>query len=190
MHSANLGTSIIGALLIAWYTVLSARISQNVLIHLRKRVFLHTQKLSLQFHESYTSGRIISRQTSDLDAIRELLNFGINKLVQGVLYMAFTAVALFALDGVSGLVLFASLIPLLFLTRWFRLRSQTLFRQSRVASARLIVQFVETMTGIRAVKAFRIEKRNETKFGGLVTVCTAAYGVGCRGRQSACGPSG
>ena len=63
-------TGVIGAVLIAWYTVMSARISQAVLIDLRKRVFLHTQKLSLEFHESYTSGRIISRQTSDLDAIR------------------------------------------------------------------------------------------------------------------------
>ncbi len=163
-----LGTAVIGALLIAWYTVLSARISQAVLIDLRKRVFLHTQKLSLEFHESYTSGKIISRQTSDLDAIRELLDSGINQLVWGVLYMVFIAIALFSLDGVSGLILFASLVPLLILTRWFQLRSQKGFRRSRVASARLIVHFVETMTGIRAVKAFRKEKRNEKQFAELV----------------------
>jgi len=161
-------TGVIGALLIAWYTVLSARISQAILIDLRKRVFLHTQKLSLEFHESYTSGRIISRQTSDLDAIRELLDSGINQLVQGILFMVFIAIALFTLDGVSGLVLFGSLIPLLILTRWFQVRSQQMFRRSRVASARLIVHFVETMTGIRAVKAFRKEKRNEEQFAGLV----------------------
>jgi len=159
---------ITGALLIAWYTVLSARISQAVLIDLRKRVFLHTQKLSLEFHESYTSGRIISRQTSDLDAIRELLDSGINQLVQGLLYMVFTAIALVTLDGVSGLVLLVALVPLFALTRWFQVRSQTLFRQSRTASASLIVQFVETMTGIRAVKAFRTEPRNEGVFGKLV----------------------
>jgi ATP-binding cassette subfamily B protein len=159
---------VIGAGLIAWYTLMSARISQGVLIDLRKRVFLHTQRLSLEFHESYTSGRIISRQTSDLDAIRELLDSGINQLVQGLLYMTFTAIALFALDGLSGLVLFGALVPLAILTRWFQVRSQTLFRQSRTASASLIVQFVETMTGIRAVKAFRTEKRNEKVFGTLV----------------------
>ena len=163
-------TGVTGALLIAWYTVLSARISQAVLIDLRKRVFLHTQKLSLEFHESYTSGRIISRQTSDLDAIRELLDSGINQLVQGLLYMAFTGIALVALDGVSGLVLLVALVPLLSLTRWFQVRSQHLFRQSRTASASLIVQFVETMTGIRAVKAFRTEPRNEKVFGTLVEV--------------------
>jgi len=165
---AYLFTGIIGAVLIAWYTVLSARISQAILIDLRKRVFLHTQKLSLEFHESYTSGRIISRQTSDLDSIRELLDSGINQLVQGFLYMLFIAIALFSLDWVSGVVLVCSLVPLYFLTRWFQKRSQSLFRISRVASAKLIVQFVETMTGIRAVKAFRKEKRNEKEFGGLV----------------------
>ncbi|ANP73808.1 ABC transporter ATP-binding protein [Cryobacterium arcticum] len=161
-------TGVTGALLIAWYTVLSARISQAVLIDLRKRVFLQTQRLSLEFHESYTSGRIISRQTSDLDAIRELLDSGINQLVQGLLYMVFTAIALVTLDGVSGLVLLVALVPLLALTRWFQVRSQHLFRRSRTASASLIVQFVETMTGIRAVKAFRTEPRNERVFGKLV----------------------
>ena len=165
---AYLVTAVIGALLIAWYTVLTARISQAILIDLRKRVFLQTQRLSLDFHESYTSGRIISRQTSDLDSIRELLDSGINQLVQGALYMVFIAGAMVAIDGVSGLVLFASLVPLAILTRWFQVRSQKLFRQTRVASARLIVQFVETMTGIRAVKAFRKEKRNEDEFGELV----------------------
>jgi ATP-binding cassette subfamily B protein len=165
---AYLFTGVIGAVLIAWYTVLSARISQAILIDLRKRVFLHTQKLSLEFHESYTSGRIISRQTSDLDSIRELLDSGINQLVQGFLYMLFIAIALFSLDWISGVVLLCSLVPLYFLTRWFQKRSQVLFRISRVASAKLIVQFVETMTGIRAVKAFRKEKRNEKEFGGLV----------------------
>ncbi len=166
--AAYLVAGVVGALLIAQYTVLTARISQAILIDLRKRVFLQTQRLSLEFHESYTSGRIIARQTSDLDSIRELLDSGINQLVQGGLYMAFIAVALFSLDGLSGLIMFASLVPLLMLSRWFQLRSQKLFRVTRVTSAKVIVHFVETMTGIRAVKAFRKEKRNEVEFGGLV----------------------
>jgi len=166
--AAYLVTGVIGALLMAWYTVLAARVSQAILIDLRKRVFLQTQKLSLEFHESYTSGRIISRQTSDLDSIRELLDSGLNQLVSGILYSVFTAIALFLLDWTSGLVLLGALVPLFILTRWFQVRSQKLFRQSRVASAKLIVQFVETMTGIRAVKAFRKERRNEKEFGGLV----------------------
>ena len=165
---AYLLTGLVGAFLISVYIRMSARISQAVLIDLRTRVFLHTQKLSLEFHESYTSGRIISRQTSDLDAIRELMDEGLTMLVRGLMYMVFTAIALVWLDWVSGLVLVATLLPLALLTRWFQLRSQKLFRRSRVASAKLIVQFVETMTGIRAVQAFRKERRNEREFGDLV----------------------
>ncbi|MEI5584272.1 MULTISPECIES: ABC transporter ATP-binding protein [unclassified Agromyces] len=165
---AYLFTGVVGAFLIAWYIRLAARISQAVLIDLRTRIFLHTQKLSLEFHESYTSGRIISRQTSDLDAIRELLDEGVNALVRGTLYMGFTGLALVLLDPVSGIVLAASILPLALLTRWFQQRSQRLFRRSRTASANLIVQFVETMTGIRAVQAFRTERRNQKEFGRLV----------------------
>lgn len=169
--AAYLAAGISGAVLIAWYTVLSARISQAILIDLRKRVFLQTQRLSLEFHESYTSGRIIARQTSDLDAIKELLDSGVNQLVQGVLFMAFVAAAMLSLDWVSGLVLFGFLLPLALLTRWFQVNSQRIFRETRVASARLIVQFVETMTGIRAVKAFRKEESNRVEYGRL----TEAY---------------
>jgi hypothetical protein len=154
-------------ILIAAYTVQTARISQAVLIDLRERVFVQTQRLSLEFHESYTSGRIISRQTSDLDSIRELLDGGINELVQSVLYMAFTAVALVLLDGWSGLILFCSFVPLAVLIRWFQRRSEATFRESRVFSAKLIVFFVETMTGIRAVQAFRKEPRNARDYGVL-----------------------
>ncbi|MDQ1565010.1 MAG: ATP-binding cassette, subfamily bacterial [Actinomycetota bacterium] len=164
---AYLVAALIGAFLISQYTILSAKISQAILIDLRKRVFRHTQLLSLDFHETYTSGRIIARQTSDLDTIRELLDSGINQLIQGLLYMVFIAIAMFSLDWVSGVVLFVALIPLYFLARWFQKRSNSLFRLTRVASARLIVHFVETMTGIRAVKAFRKEKRNEAEIGAL-----------------------
>ena len=165
---AYLLTGISGAAFIALYQVMSARLSQAILLDLRKRVFLHTQRLSLEFHESYTSGRIIARQTSDLDSIRELLDSGLNQLVSGMLYMSFTAAALVLLDPTSGLVLAVSLVPLLLLTRWFQVRSQKLFRYTRVASARLIVHFVETMTGIRAVKAFRKQPRNAVQFGDHV----------------------
>ncbi|MBP1239879.1 ATP-binding cassette subfamily B protein [Frigoribacterium sp. PvP120] len=163
-----LATGVVGAVLMAQYTVLSARISQAILFDLRKRLFLHTQRLSLEFHETYTSGRIISRQTSDLDSIRELLDSGINQLVQGLLYMVFTAVALVSLDAPSGLVLAVALVPLVALTRWFQVRSQRLFRATRVTSARVIVHFVETMTGMRAVQAFRKEARNEVEYAGEV----------------------
>lgn len=155
---------VFAAVLIAWYVMIAARLTQAVLLDLRKRIFLHTQRLSLEFHESYTSGRIISRQTSDLDSIKELLDGGLNELVSGVLFGLFTFIALCVWDWQSGLILALGGIPLFFLMRWFYSRSQLVYRESRVISAKVIVQFVETMTGIRAVKAFRKEPRNDATF--------------------------
>jgi ATP-binding cassette subfamily B protein len=162
-------TGTAGAALIGWYVVVAARLTQAIMLDLRKRIFLHTQRLSLEFHESYTSGRIISRQTSDLDTIRELLDGGLNELVSGVLFGAFTLIALFVVDWQSGLIVLFMGIPLALLMRWFYLRSQLAYRESRVISAKVIVKFVETMTGIRAVKAFRKEVRNDDEFGELAS---------------------
>lgn len=160
-------TAVSGAALIGWYVVVAARLTQAIMLDLRKRIFLHTQRLSLEFHESYTSGRIISRQTSDLDTIRELLDGGLNELVSGVMFGLFTLVALLLLDWQSGVILAVMGIPLFLLMRWFYLRSQRVYRESRVVSASVIVKFVESMTGIRAVQAFRKEPRNDEEFGGL-----------------------
>lgn len=142
-------------------------VGQNALLALRTKLFRHTQRLSLEFHEQYTSGRIIARQTSDLDSIREFLGESLNSVVSGVLFMVFTAIALVWLDGPSGLLLLVAVVPIALLTRWFQVRSQVVFRASRVASVKLIVKFVETMTGIRAVQAFRAEPRNDAVFGEL-----------------------
>jgi ATP-binding cassette subfamily B protein len=156
------------ASLISWFLRFAAKINQDVLLDLRQRIFTHTQKLSLEFHEKYTSGRVISRQTSDLDAIKELLDTGGNEMIAGLLFMFFTATALVLLDPISFWILMVSWIPLLLITRWFQVNSRLMFRESRISSAKLIVHFVETMTGIRAVKAFRKEKRNESTYGVLV----------------------
>ena len=162
--SAAIATSILTYL----FLMLSARLSQAMLFDLRNRMFVHTQKLSVEFHERYTAGRVIARQTSDLESIGELLSGGLNELVIGGLFMIFTATALLILDPISFLILFGALIPLAILTRWFQKRTNLGYRKQKVASSRMIQYFVETMTGIRAVKAFRKEKRNEKHFGGLV----------------------
>ncbi|MBD7919418.1 ABC transporter ATP-binding protein [Cellulomonas sp. Sa3CUA2] len=151
-------TALVAGVFTAATVRMAATVSQAVLLDLRGRVFRHTQRLSLEFHERYTSGRIISRQTSDLDALRELLDGGVTTLAASGLAMAFTAVGLTVLDWRSGLVLLVAVVPGVVLTRWFQVQSQAQYRRSRTAVARVIVRFVETMTGIRAVQAFRREQ--------------------------------
>ena len=155
------------ASLINWFLRFAAKVNQDVLLDLRQRIFKQTQRLSIEFHEKYTSGRVIARQTSDLDAIKELLASGGNEAIAGLLYMLFTATALVLLDPSSFAILVVSWLPLFLLTKWFQVNSNIKFRASRVASAKLIVNFVETMTGIRAVKAFRKEKANQSLYEQL-----------------------
>ncbi|MFM1785262.1 MAG: hypothetical protein RLZZ108_286 [Actinomycetota bacterium] len=165
---AYLGAAIVSSALIAFFVRYAAKINQDIMFGLRSRLFRHTQKLSVEFHETYTSGRVISRQTNDLDSIMELLNSGGNEMIAGMLYMLFVGFALITLDLPSFGILMIALIPLYFLTKWFAGATRVNYRKTRVASAKLIVHFVETMTGIRAVKAFRKEKRNEETYAELV----------------------
>lgn len=159
--------AVLGGVAAGAYVRAAARIAQAVLLDLRRRVFRQTQRLSLEFHESYTSGRIISRQTSDLEALRELLDGGLTGVVSSLLLMVFTFVSLLLIDWRSGLVLAVAFIPAWLLTRWFQRMSQRYYREQRTASARLIVKFVETMTGMRAVQAFRREPTTEADYGKL-----------------------
>ncbi len=163
-----LAAAVTASALIAFFVQFAARINQDIMLGLRTRLFAHTQKLSIEFHETYTSGRVISRQTNDLDSIMELLNSGGNEMIAGLLFMVFTAAALIALDPPSFLIVLVSFVPLWFLTRWFQKNTRTNYRKTRVASAKLIVHFVETMTGIRAVKAFRKETQNNERYADLV----------------------
>jgi ATP-binding cassette subfamily B protein len=159
--------AVLGGVAAGAYVRAAARIAQAVLLDLRRRVFRQTQRLSLEFHESYTSGRIISRQTSDLEALRELLDGGLTGVVSSLLLMVFTFVSLLLIDWRSGLVLAVAFVPAWLLTRWFQRMSQRYYREQRTASARLIVKFVETMTGMRAVQAFRREPTTEADYGKL-----------------------
>lgn len=146
---------------------LSGRIGQDILLELRRRVFNHFQKLSLGFHEKYTSGRVISRLTSDIDAIYELLQSGFDGLVSAMLTLVGTAILLLFLDVHLGLVALVPIPILLFFTQWFRKQSSIAYRRTRETVAAVIVHFVESMTGIRAVQAFRREPRNQEIFEEL-----------------------
>lgn len=139
----------------------SGRIGQDVLFDLRERVFAKAQRLSVGFHESYTSGRLISRLTSDLDSLNDLLSMGLDGLFVSLLSTVTIAGVLLWLDVPLALVVLAGFLPLAVLTSWFRRRSQATYRLTRSSVTKVIVQFVETMNGMRAVQAFRRESRND-----------------------------
>ena len=183
----------------------SGRVGQAVLLALRRRVFRHVQQLPLSFHERYTSGKTISRLTSDVEALAELLDEGLDGLLTALFSVATIGIVLVVLDPPLGLVALLGFPLLYLLGRWFQRRSTVAYRRTRQTIAALIVQFTETFGGIRAVQAFRREPRNDelhaqldevnrqanhqafwliavfvpaiTMIGNLVTVAVLGYGA-------------
>jgi ATP-binding cassette, subfamily B, bacterial len=146
------------------FLVRQGEIGQDVLLTLRSRVFRHFQALSPAFHDDYTSGRVISRQTSDVDAIYEMLETGFDGLVTAALTLLGTAGILLFLDVRLGVVALLCGPFLAWLTNWFRKSSAQSYRLTREKVALVIIHFVESMGGIRAVQAFRREPRNQEIF--------------------------
>ncbi|KUH75753.1 ABC transporter [Mycolicibacterium novocastrense] len=142
----------------------SGRIGQKVLLELRRRVFRHFQRLDIAFHDRYTSGRVVSRSTNDVEAIQDMLETGFDSLVTAVLTLFGTAILLVVLDWRLGLMCLGAFPLLIGLVWWFRNESARTYRRVRESAALVIVQFVETMTGIKAVQAYRREPRNQQIF--------------------------
>ncbi len=143
------------------------RIGETFVIELRRLLFAHFQRLPVAFHEHYTSGRVISRQVSDIDSISDLFNDGLDALVSAVLSLVLVGIGMLLLDWPLALVVLAGFGPLAWLTFWFRRESAVAYRRTRETIAQVIVHFVETFGGIRAVQAFRREDRNEEIFADL-----------------------
>ncbi|MET7380135.1 ABC transporter ATP-binding protein [Streptomyces sp. NPDC005526] len=146
------------------FIVASAHVNQDVLLDLRGRIFRHAQALSVDFHERYTSGRLISRSTTDVESLRELLEEGLQELVAVVLSFVYISAMLLWLDLGLGAVAVASFVPLYLLVRLYRRRAGRVYRARSTAIAAVIVKFVETMNGIRPVRAFRREAANDADF--------------------------
>ncbi|MFF9207038.1 MULTISPECIES: ABC transporter ATP-binding protein [unclassified Streptomyces] len=152
-----------GALQFVFITA-SARVNQDVLLDLRGRIFRHAQALSIDFHERYTSGRLISRSTTDVESLRELLSEGLQELVTVILSFVYISAMLLWLDLGLGAVAVASFVPLYLLVRVYQRRAGEVYRRRSTAIASVIVKFVETMNGIRPVRAFRREAANDAEF--------------------------
>lgn len=147
----------------------AARINQDVLLDLRGRIFRHAQALSVDFHERYTSGRLISRSTTDVESLRELLSEGLQELIGVVLSFVSIALVLLWLDLGIGAIATLSFVPLYLMVRLYRRRASVAFAARSTAIAAVIVKFAETMNGIRPVQAFRRERSNDTVFTALNT---------------------
>jgi ABC-type multidrug transport system fused ATPase/permease subunit len=164
---AVLATTVISAAAFNAFLLLLGRVGQDVVLDVRERLYLHFQRLSTAFHERYTSGRVISRQTSDVEAIADLLGHGLINLITSALLIGGIGIALLFMDLPLALVSLGSFPILFVMTRVFRSHAERAYRATREAVALVIVHFVESLSGIHAVHAFRREPRNQEIFDHL-----------------------
>ncbi|WP_433713044.1 ABC transporter ATP-binding protein [Nocardia sp. CA-084685] len=141
---------------------ISGRLSQSVLFDLRVRLFAHMQRLSVAFHEQYTSGKVVARLTGDIETLQQLLESALNQALSAILSVLTIAVLLIYLDQTLAAIVLLGFVPLMVVTRWAQRRQRAGYRRTRSAIAKVVVQFVESMGGMRAVQAFRREARNES----------------------------
>ncbi len=160
-------TVLVQAVATRMFVTMTGRVGQSVVLELRRRLLRHMLALPVAFHESYTSGRVISRQTSDIEAISALFEEGLDSLISAALTLVLVGTGMLLLDWPLALVVLAGFIPLTWLSAWFRRASAVAYRRIRETNALVIVHFVETFGGLRAVQAFRRERRNEEIFDVL-----------------------
>ncbi|MGY4101621.1 ABC transporter ATP-binding protein [Nocardia sp. R16R-3T] len=141
---------------------ISGKLSQSVLFDLRVRLFAHMQRLSVAFHEQYTSGKVVARLTGDIETLQQLLESALNQALSAILSVLTIAVLLIYLDQTLAAIVLLGFVPLALVTRWAQRRQRAGYRRTRGAIAKVVVQFVESMGGMRAVQAFRREARNES----------------------------
>jgi len=145
----------------------SAVIGQDILVELRTRLFSHALAMSIAFHESFTAGRIISRTSTDIEALRELLEGAMEQIVSAGVSLAYISVILLVLDWRIGIAALAAMGPIYLTMRSFRRRSIRVYRRRSSTIAVVITKFSETLGAIRTVQAFRQEQPNDQHFAAL-----------------------
>lgn len=160
---------LLGAGLVGWLagygqTYLSSWIGERMLLDLRTDVFSHLMRLSIGHHERVPTGVTVSRLTSDIEALRQLVTDGITTLVvQGLTFLG-VIVILFSYDVKLALVAFA-VFPLLAIgTAIFRVTSARAYRRTREKVADVLASLQETISGIRVVQGFGRQKHAEERF--------------------------
>ncbi|WP_306357684.1 MULTISPECIES: ABC transporter transmembrane domain-containing protein [unclassified Nocardia] len=160
-----------GAVLVAvgWVVASAAllwgsRAGERVLYGLRVRSYAHLQRLGLDYYERELSGRIMTRMTTDIDALSTFLQTGVPEVVVSLLTVVGIAAALLLIDAQLALVIIAAIPPLALATWLFRRVSNSAYSAAREHAATVNADFQENVSGLRVVQAYRHEPRAARRF--------------------------
>jgi ATP-binding cassette subfamily B protein len=149
-----------------------SRIGELTLRNLRERVFNHMMSLGLDFFESEKTGVLVSRMTSDIDAIQQFVQVGVVGLAQSALLFVGAAVWIYVLSWQLAVCVTVLLIPVAFGARWFRRESNKAYLNVRDSIGRNLSTLQEGLVGVRVVQAYgqedayfeRFSEYNEAQF--------------------------
>jgi ATP-binding cassette, subfamily B, multidrug efflux pump len=155
---------VLGFLFSYLQTIILNSMGQFIMYDLRKQIFTQLQRLPLQFYDRNPVGRLITRLTSDVDSLNELMTSGFVTLFSDFFTLFGIIVFLFLVNWHLALVLMAILPMMILLTAWFRKNATIGFREVRVRLARINSFLQEHITGIAIVQMFNRERREQEHF--------------------------
>jgi ATP-binding cassette, subfamily B, bacterial len=161
----GIGLVAAGWLVVAAQTVVTARAGESLLYLLRVRSYAHLQRLGLDYYERELSGRIMTRMTTDVDALSTFLQTGLAQAVVSLLTVVGVAVALLVTDVELALVALAVLPVLLVATVIFRRLSTVAYAEARERVSIVNADLQENVTGVRVAQAYLREEHSATAFG-------------------------
>ncbi len=150
------------------HTVLAGLLSERILYRVRVKVFGQLQRLSLDFYERELSGRLLTRVTSDVDALGTFFQQGVISLLVNGLTLVVVMVIMVSQDLVLGALAMAGLPILIVATLWFRRVSSRAYDRSRDRLATVNARLAESFNGVRVVQAAGRESRNTDDFAEIV----------------------
>ena len=160
----------IGLVAVAWFvvaaeTLITSRTGESLLYSLRVRSYAHLQRLGLDYYERELSGRIMTRMTTDVDALSTFLQTGLTQAVVSLLTVVGVAVALLVTDPELALVAL-SVVPLLVVaTIVFRRLSSHAYAEAREKVSAVNADMQENVSGVRVAQAFVREEHSAQAFG-------------------------
>jgi ATP-binding cassette, subfamily B, bacterial len=137
---------------------LVSRTGERFLKDLRQRVFRHLMNLPMDFYEREKTGRLVSRMTSDIDALQELISQGLVMFIQNILIFFGALIVIFILSWQLALCTLVIVPPLIFASRWFRRESNRAYLEVRESIGQNLATLQEGLEGVRVVQAFARER--------------------------------
>jgi ATP-binding cassette subfamily B protein len=147
-----------------WQSYVMQLMGQLIMRDLRREIFGHLQRLQVAYFDRNPVGRLVTRATTDVDALNELFTAGLVSIFGDVMLLAGIVVVLFWLDWRLALVTFSILPLLLLLTMWFKARARQMYREVRTWVARINAFLQEHIGGMAVVQLFGREEATFEEF--------------------------